>query len=264
MIQRPGLLARIVIAPSPACTAEFRHHPMLRSPAAYIGLWDDAASPGSSRTPGVRATRTAWSGAAPPPARIAILPLQGGFAEEEARMLERMIFCALEDRVPLLVDLPNGAPLEQDRYARLHAIWASAVVLLGDVAPRLAAPWPGPPILRGHLESGGARLRGTTCGLTATIRRTPDGCVIEAGSHVRRVLPECADPGVRVIRTELVHVGVLAPIDEHAFVLTRDLAMPSRSAARRFAFGQRGRTVDWYPVERRASAPVMPCSGGAR
>lgn len=151
--------------------------------------------------------------------------------------------------------VPDGAPVDMDRYAQL-ALFVSEVVLVlrqagvmflhGSTRERLAGPRAEPERLGAPRRfddlPGGWVMELNYCGLTALAAERDDGTwLLLRGSDVRIDTVSSASASASFQRAAWLHAGLLEMAnDGSSYVLRRDMVFSSGSAVGHFCSGSKG------------------------
>jgi hypothetical protein len=203
----------------------------------------------------------------PPETIVAIVDAENGLSEEDARVLERMLWSHVSADIDftLVNGVPDGAPIDVNRYGQL-TLFASEIVLAlrqsglmflnGSVRERLAGPRAepnriGPPRRLSELPEGNVREL-HYCGLTALAAEREDGSwLLLRGSEVRLDTVRSASASASFLRAAWLHVGLLETAnDGTSYILKRDLVFSSGSAVGHFCSGSKGfGRAHWQTIE---------------
>lgn len=199
---------------------------------------------------------------------VVITDAHGQLTEGDAKAAERMLWsriAAAQEQI-LINGVPDGAPIDPQRYSELEAFIGQACLALrhhgvlfttGSARSVLAGPRNEPgrvsplrplnDIPNGEvveLAVGGGRI-------ALAARQAEDHWVLLQGSDVRPETVASANASARYLRSAWLHAGLLVSSpDGKSYTARRDLVFPSGSAASQFCCGSKGRGLaGWQPID---------------
>lgn len=266
LVPSSPLKPRIVMGPGRR-RAAFKHVPILQQAGVYIFLRAHSVYVGFGTDVGARIAAGRQMPDGTPNVIIAITDMQDGLSDEDARALERILwsYVSSDDDFSLINGVPDGAPIDPDRYDQL-ALFASEVVLAlrqaglmflhGSVRERLAGPRAEPERLGAPRRIDdlpeGRVMELNYCGLTALAAERDDGTwLLLRGSDVRIETVNSASASASFQRAAWLHAGLLEEArDGSCYVLKRDISFSSGSAVGHFVSGSRGFGLSsWRAIE---------------
>jgi hypothetical protein len=231
---------------------------LINGSSCYIGMGSDAGMRIAAGQQPIEAIDTIF----------VITDANGNLTEADARAAERMLWsrvAASRERV-VLNGVPDGAPVDPQRYSELDAFVAQACLALrhhgilfttGSARSVLAGPRTEPgrvePLRPLHdipdgevleLGFGGGRI-------ALAARQSEDRWVLLQGSEVRPETVASANASARFLRSAWLHAGLLvSSVDGQSYMTSRDLVFPSGSAAAQFCCGSKGKGLaGWRPID---------------
>lgn len=187
---------------------------------------------------------------------------------EDAKVCERILWsraAAFGDRA-VVNDVPDGAPVDPERYAALELFMAEACLALrqagilftrGTTRNLIAGPRSEPDRL-GTLRPFNDPPEGEIFemqfagGLVALAARQPDNrWLLLRGSDVRVDTVPSANASASYLRASWSYAGLLeTAADGNSLVVKRDLVFDSASATAQFCTGSKGRgRAGWQPID---------------
>lgn len=261
-----SLAPRLIIGPGTR-RCEFASDPVLRRPGvygllsatrAYIGLGSDAGRRVARGQQPIEDIEIIF----------VITDANGNLSTEDAAAYERILWSramAFGDR-PVVNGVPDGAPVNVERYAELDLFIGQACLALAQMglmftrsSPRtlLAGPRSEPGRI-GALRPFNGIPEGEVFelefgnGLVALASRQPDGTwLLLRGSEVRVDTVASATASTGFLRSAWVHAGLLqVSPDGRGLLVKRDLVFSTGSAAAHFCTGSKGRgRGGWRPID---------------
>ncbi len=245
----------------------FAHLADLHRPGVYILLNANSAYVGVGGDVGVRV------GGGQQPIQnietvIAITDTNGNLSPEDARALERMLWSRLaaSGERTMINGVPDGAPVEVQRYSELEAFLAQACLALhhenilfveSSARAILAGPRAEPQRLGSlrplnQMPDGDLLELGFGNNLVSlAARQAENHWLLLRGSDVRLDTVASATCSTSFLRSAWLHSGLLALApDGGSFMVMRDLAFASGSAVAQFCTGAKGRGLaGWLPID---------------
>lgn len=259
------LQPRIIVGPGVCRTAFGRVH-CLQRPGVYILLRGRDAYVGYGAEAGFRIIDGRQMPGGAPDDIIAIVDANDGLTPDDAKAYERILWSsvAADGELSLLNGVPDGAPIEPDRYDQLCLFNAQVALALrqaglmfagGSVRDLVAGPLAEP----GRLGASpgidelpdGQVMEVSYSDLTAFAAERKDGrWLLLAGSEVRIDTAASATSNASFQRAAWLHAGLLEPAEDRScYVLKSDIVFPSPGTLGGFVSGSKGaRASAWRPV----------------
>lgn len=247
--------------------AGFRRADCLSRPGVYILLRGGDAYVGYGADVGARIQNGRQMPSGTPDCVIAIVDAHDGLSTDDARALERILWSWVsnDDDFDLVNGVPDGAPIEPDRYDQLTLLCAHVALALrqaglmflgGSVREHIAGPRTEPDRLGAPRRiddlPDGRVMELSYCGLTALAADREDGTwLLLRGSDVRVDTVASANASASFQRAAWLHAGLLEPArDSSCYVLKRDIVFSSGSAVSHFVSGSKGFGLSaWQPID---------------
>lgn len=258
--------AGIVVGPGTARRDFARMHDLRRpgiyglmnSLSLYIGMGSDAGLRVATGQQPIEAVEAVF----------VITDANGALTPDDAAVAERILWSrAAATRERTMVNrVPDGCPIDPERYSYLEAFVAEACLALrhdhilftaGSARSVLAGPRaePGRVVPQRPFndvpEGMVMELTFNDGRVALASRRAEDDWLLLRGSDVRPDTVASANASASYLRAAWLHSGILVPShDEQSYVLTRDMPFRSGSAATHFVTGSKGRgRGGWQPID---------------
>jgi hypothetical protein len=193
---------------------------------------------------------------------------RGNLTAEDAKVAERNLWSraiAHGDRI-LANGVPDGAPVDAQRYSEIDQFVASACLALrhhdllftrGSTRTLIAGPRAEPgrvaPLRRMNDVPEGEvlELSFNDGHVALAVKRASDRWLLLRGSDVRIDTVATAGAGARFQRSAWLHSGLLdIGADGRSYVVTRDIVFSSGSAVAHFCTGSKGKGLaGWQPID---------------
>lgn len=231
---------------------------LMNSTHVYIGMGSDAGQRVATGAQPIRDIETIF----------VITDANGNLTSEDAKVAERNLWSramAHGDRI-LVNGVPDGAPVDVQRYSEIDLFVASACLALrhhdllftrGSARTLVAGPRAEPgrvaPLRRMNDVPDGEvlELSFNDGHVALAAREGEDRWLLLRGSDVRIDTVATAGAGARFQRSAWLHSGLLdIGADGRSYVVTRDIVFSSGSAVAHFCTGSKGKGLaGWHPID---------------
>lgn len=253
--------------------AAFRRVGCLSRPGVYILLRGKDAYVGYGADVGARIMNGRQMPGGTPDCVIAIVDAHDGLSTDDAKAFERILWSWVSnDHAFTLVNgVPDGAPLDADRYDQLTLLTGRVALALrqaglmflgGSARGQIAGPRTEPGRLGAMRRIDdlpeGRVMELNYCGLTALAAERDDGSwLLLRGSDVRIDTVASANASASFQRAAWLHAGLLElAADGSCYVVMRDIVFSSGSAVGHFVSGSKGFGLSsWTPVDENDGMP---------